>query len=100
MHFGAGLNSYFKRIHNVCFCGIISQGTLLGILRPFGPSFYAAFSGNTTVKVLMTGLIFIWNLIRGDLYTALKQTAVIFLRMDQENFIRNEDRVSYLKIHY
>jgi len=80
------------------FCGIISQGTLLGILRPFGPSFYAAFSGNTTVKVLMTGLIFIWNLIRGDLYTALKQTAVIFLyEWIKKIFIRNEDRVSYLK---
>lgn len=46
------------------FCGIISQGTMLNIMKPFGPSFYAAYSGNATVKVLMTGFIFAWNIIR------------------------------------
>jgi len=80
------------------FCGIISQGTLLGILKPFGPSFYAAYSGGTTAKVLMTGLIFLWNVIRGDLFSALKQTAVILLyEWIRKIFIRNETETSYLK---
>jgi len=80
------------------FCAIISQGKLLNIVNPFGPSFYAAYSGATTVKVLMAGLIFLWNVIRGDLYTALKQTAVILLyEWIRKIFIRNENEVSYAK---
>lgn len=80
------------------FCGIISQGTVLGILKPFGPSFYAAFSGSAPVKVLMTLFIFLWNVIRGDLITALKQTAIILLyEWIKKIFIRDENDISYLK---
>ena len=32
------------------FSGIISQGTLVGVIKPFGPAFYAAYSGSITVK--------------------------------------------------
>ncbi|NLX75888.1 MAG: SpoIIE family protein phosphatase [Clostridiaceae bacterium] len=80
------------------FCGIISQGTMLNIMKPFGPSFYAAYSGNATVKVLMTGFIFAWNIIRGDLFAALRQTAVIFLyEWIRRVFLRNGERIGYLK---
>lgn len=80
------------------FCGVISQGTILGILKPFGPSFYAAFSGSTTVKILMTGFIFLWSVVRGDLFTALKQTAIILLyEWIKKIFMREEDQISYLK---
>lgn len=80
------------------FCGIISHGTLLGIVKPFGPAFYAAFSGSTVVKVLMMLFIFLWNFVRGDVLAALKLTAVILLyEWIKKIFIRNEDDLSYMK---
>ena len=73
---------------------------MLNIIKPFGPSFYAAYSGNATVKVLMTGFIFAWNIIRGDLLAALRKTAVIFLyEWIRRVFWRNGERIGYLKMH-
>lgn len=80
------------------FCGIISQGKILGVLKPFGHSFYAAYSGTTTVRILMACLIFLWNVVRGDLYEALRQTAIILLyEWIRKIFVRDEENVSYLK---
>lgn len=79
-------------------CGIISQGKLLGILRPFGYSFYAACSGNTAVRILAAGMIFLWNIVRGDLFEALRQTAIILLyEWFRKIFVRDGENVSYLK---
>ncbi|WP_252891081.1 hypothetical protein [Thermoclostridium stercorarium] len=73
------LNLTSRKLFVSAFCGIISHGTVLGVLRPFGISFYAALSEGTAVKVLMAVFIFLWNVVRGDLYESLRQIAIILL---------------------
>ncbi|HZK26228.1 MAG TPA: SpoIIE family protein phosphatase [Thermoclostridium sp.] len=76
------------------FSGIISQGTLVGVIKPFGPAFYAAYSGSTTVKMLMVFFIFLWNTIRGDVLSALKQTAIILLyEWLKKIFLHDENKI-------
>lgn len=59
--------------------GVLSQGKLFGVLKPFGLAFYASYAKKFTVKTLMTVCIFAGNAAGGDFFGALKQTAVIFL---------------------
>lgn len=89
------LNLSFRDLFVSAFCGIISQGALLDTFRPFGLAFYAAFSDKTAVKVLMAGFIFLWNAVRGNLYEALRQTAVILLyEWIGKIFVRNEEKTN------
>jgi len=59
--------------------GIMSQGTMFGSFKPFGAAFYAAYAKSLVVKVLMTVSLFLACVIRGDLFNALKVTAVILV---------------------
>lgn len=59
------------------FAGALSQGTLFGMLKPFGMAFYAAFPGAVPIRALMLAAILAGNLIGGGLQEALKQTTVI-----------------------
>jgi stage II sporulation protein E len=80
------------------FSGIISQGTLVGVIKPFGPAFYAAYSGSITVKILMVLFIFLWNILRGDVLSALKQIAIILLyEWLKKIFVHDEKKMSPLK---
>ena len=35
------------------FAGVLAQGTLFGVLNPFGVAFYAAFPGNALIMAMM-----------------------------------------------
>ncbi len=61
------------------FAGVLSQGTIFGLLKPFGLAFYAAFPGNVFLKAMMFAAIVAGSLIGGDPMAALKQAAMIFL---------------------
>ncbi len=84
---------------DILFCflaGFLSRAELFGILKPFGLSFYAACSRNHTVKVIMIAAIFTANLLSGDLLSALKQTATIFL-FEWLRKILTRDQSSYMQ---
>ena len=59
--------------------GILSRGSLFGIIKPFGIAFYSSYIKSFIMKTLMTTSIFVSNVVGGDYLSALKQTAVIFL---------------------
>lgn len=59
--------------------GILSQGSIFGILKPFGIAFYASYLKSFAVKVLLVVSIFIGSIICGDFLSGLKQMAVILL---------------------
>ncbi len=61
------------------FAGVLAQGTLFGVLNPFGVAFYAAFPGNALIRAMMLASIFTGSLITADPIGALKQTAMILL---------------------
>lgn len=61
------------------FAGVLSQGTIFSLMKPFGLAFYAAFPGNVFIKAMMLAAIIAGSLISGDPMTALKQAAMIFL---------------------
>lgn len=61
------------------FAGVLSQGTIFGLMKPFGLAFYAAFPGNVFLKAMMLIAIVTGSLISGDPMAALKQAAMIFL---------------------
>lgn len=61
------------------FTGVLSQGALFGIIKPFGVAFYAAYPGSVFVRVLMLMAIIAGNLIGGDLLTALRHTVLLLL---------------------
>lgn len=92
------LNLTSRKLFVSAFCGIISHGTVLGVLRPFGISFYAALSEGTAVKVLMAVFIFLWNVVRGDLYESLRQIAIILLyEWIGKIFFRDEKNPGYFR---
>ena len=59
--------------------GVMSQGKLFGVLKPFGLAFYASFPKSNAAKTVMLIFIFAGNIAGGDFSGALKQTAVILL---------------------
>ena len=61
------------------FAGVLSQGTIFGLMKPFGLAFYAAFPGNVFIKAMMLAAILAGCLISGDPAAALKHAATIFL---------------------
>ena len=68
-----------SEILSCLFAGIITHGTLFGVVRPFGAAYYSVYSKGIVQKTLMTLCIFTGSILRGDLLAALKQIAVIFL---------------------
>lgn len=74
------------------FAGVLSQGTLFGMLKPFGLAFYAAFPGTMIIRVLMFTAIIAGSLIGDDPLAALKQAAVILLyEWSKKLFFRNKE---------
>jgi stage II sporulation protein E len=61
------------------FCGVLSRAAFFGTVNPFGLAFYAAYSGSSIAKVIMTLSIISCNLLGGGCLNALKQTAAILL---------------------
>lgn len=61
------------------FAGVLAQGTIFGLMKPFGVAFYAAFPGNVFIKAMMLAAILAGCLISGDPAAALKHAAMIFL---------------------
>jgi len=62
------------------FCGVLSRAALFGTVSPFGLAFYAAYSGSSIAKAIMTISIVSFNILfDGGLLNALKQTAAVFL---------------------
>ena len=74
------------------FAGVLSQGTLFGMLKPFGLAFYAAFPGTMVIRVLMFAAIIVSSLIGNDPLAAMKQAAVILLyEWSKKLFFRNKE---------
>lgn len=78
--------------------GILSQGKLFGVLKPFGIAFYASYVKSFMMKAIMLVCIFAGNIAGGDFLGALKQTAVIFLfELFNKLFSLDENRAGVYK---
>ncbi len=81
------LSSFYEKLKTLTlpellwslFAGFLSRGVVFGITQPFGLALYAAYCRSVAVKFLMAVFIFTGCVTRGDMLTALKQIAVIFL---------------------